>query len=152
MTTDIGKISITPELVQQLQKERARCYEAINNLRQKANAIEEILSGAQVVSPEAFEDAPTIEVGRITSLDSSSDEAAEHRRGEEFPNMPTAILTLLTSTPGGLSRRDLRSQLEHVYPSLKLGKDGVYYYRSVRRMVGDGRLRETKGGRLKLAT
>jgi len=64
--------------------------------------------------------------------------------------LPELILAFVSN--GNIDRSALRAVISTVHPDVKLGPNGFYFYKTVTRMIKDGRLRETGTKRLALAS
>lgn len=157
---------ITAEFVRQLSKQLAEVRHQIDVLELQADGLETVLSGAQQLCPEAFEDvgdgsddvvAKTIH--DVEGHDDHDDQRdhdghdadADDEDGKRV-TLPAAIVRALEGDNRGFTRIELRNFVAKGSPTVNLGRDGVYFYRAVRRMIDDGRIRETKAKRLKLST
>ena len=112
----------------EFQKELKRLREVISDQEEKAKALETMLSGAKAYAPQVFEEAEG----------SDMTEAVEAVIERSF-TMPMAICEIVGD--GRMTKLGLRQRLAEKYPEINLGKDGVYFYKTVRRMERSGRVR-----------
>lgn len=149
----MSRTGMTAELLRQILKEHGKCVDELRRLRRVADGLFEIIEGTKKADPDLYDEvqsgfADSSVLDSLSEDDEDDIEESGESESKGRPTMPQALIAILKDR-GSLTKLELRNELVARYPEIRQGNNHVYYYKTVRRMLNQGRLR-TRGKKIGL--